>query len=482
MAATQTMDYVSLKLLVDEKRNKVIFAEAGKDFVDVLFSFLTFPLGTIARLVEKKSNMEPVTVGCLNKLYQSVRDLDKECLRSDENKGMLLQPTNSSQNYCSSLKLNIDDTEPAKYFLCTKFNGCSYSRLMNISRNKKCGCESVYTRSVSLKHCCKGFVKDGTSYLIMDNLLVISNSVRLNSLGLLQNLGVNGATSVKELIVNVTKDTVLDMLKCSLLSKTTLTDLFLRKQPFLESYKFVPFDLENKYNIQIMVRIFMRKSDGKVLYAQGEQDFADLLLSFLSYPLGGVVRALGGISSIENIDFLYKSIVDFVESNYFVSEEAKNRLLDPHLASLFKNSKQILPIENPVMRYYCFYQRHNYEQSIKYSTGDYFITDEYRSEFGGKYEMLEVESPRGSYEGYVMGPRAYMATDDLVLTPWSPFSALRLIHNLKIPLHDIKDKFVTIGIKECLTIFKASLISTSALTNGLCHLLTEVKEEIVETN
>jgi hypothetical protein len=57
MASTQTEVYVPLKLVVDEKSNQVIFAEAGKDFVDVLFSFLTFPLGTITRLIQKESNI-----------------------------------------------------------------------------------------------------------------------------------------------------------------------------------------------------------------------------------------------------------------------------------------------------------------------------------------------------------------------------------------------------------------------------------------
>jgi hypothetical protein len=37
----QTQDQVSLKLLVNKDTNKVLFAEAGKDFVDVHFSFLT---------------------------------------------------------------------------------------------------------------------------------------------------------------------------------------------------------------------------------------------------------------------------------------------------------------------------------------------------------------------------------------------------------------------------------------------------------
>jgi hypothetical protein len=74
---TETEEYVQLKLLINEESNKVVFAEAGKDFVDILCSFLTLPLGTIAKLSQKDSNMGPVTVGCLNSLYQSVVDLDK---------------------------------------------------------------------------------------------------------------------------------------------------------------------------------------------------------------------------------------------------------------------------------------------------------------------------------------------------------------------------------------------------------------------
>jgi len=118
-AATQTEEGVTLKLLVNKDTNKVLFAEAEKDFADVLFSFLTLPLGTIARLVEKESRIGSVTLGSLNSLYHCVEDLDEGCLGTSIRKEMLLQPANSSEDYCSSLKLNIDDTEV--------FNNLSYN-------------------------------------------------------------------------------------------------------------------------------------------------------------------------------------------------------------------------------------------------------------------------------------------------------------------------------------------------------------------
>ncbi|CAL1406844.1 unnamed protein product [Linum trigynum] len=45
---------VTLKLLVDKKSHKVLFGEAGKEFVDFLFTILSLPLGTVTRLLSKK--------------------------------------------------------------------------------------------------------------------------------------------------------------------------------------------------------------------------------------------------------------------------------------------------------------------------------------------------------------------------------------------------------------------------------------------
>jgi hypothetical protein len=40
---------IGAKLFVDMEKRKVLFAESDKEFVDVLFGFLTMPLGTIVR-------------------------------------------------------------------------------------------------------------------------------------------------------------------------------------------------------------------------------------------------------------------------------------------------------------------------------------------------------------------------------------------------------------------------------------------------
>jgi hypothetical protein len=60
-----------------------------------------------------------------------------------------------------------------------------------------------------------------------------------------------------------------------------LTNFFLGKKPSIGVSRFLLSDVEISSNIQIILKLVIRKSDGKVLCAQGEQDFANLLLSFI---------------------------------------------------------------------------------------------------------------------------------------------------------------------------------------------------------
>ena len=73
---------LSLKLLIDKSVNKILFAEAGKEFVDFLFNLLSLPVGTIMRLL-KSANM----VGSIGNPYQSLENLDEA--------------------YCSPIKIRI---------------------------------------------------------------------------------------------------------------------------------------------------------------------------------------------------------------------------------------------------------------------------------------------------------------------------------------------------------------------------------------
>jgi hypothetical protein len=78
----------SVRLVVCKSKKVVCYAEASKDFVDLLFSFLTIPLGYLMN--EKHGGKSK---GCIHRLYDSVIDLDAmKYLKSDDIKEILLNP------------------------------------------------------------------------------------------------------------------------------------------------------------------------------------------------------------------------------------------------------------------------------------------------------------------------------------------------------------------------------------------------------
>jgi len=112
---------IDVKLFVDKEKKKVLFAESDKEFVDVLFGFLTMPLGTIVRLLGKQSQ-----VGCLDELYKSLEDLSSEHFQTKACKAMLLKPLNAASSHCCRLKINIDDTNPRAVYVCKDTNCCAH--------------------------------------------------------------------------------------------------------------------------------------------------------------------------------------------------------------------------------------------------------------------------------------------------------------------------------------------------------------------
>ncbi|XP_044337539.1 uncharacterized protein [Triticum aestivum] len=90
MATTtgRTSPAMSMKLLVDAKAGRVLFAEAGKDVVDFLFSLLALPVGTAVRLLGRRS-----VPGSASDLYASVQRLDAAAyLLPGADIGALLRP------------------------------------------------------------------------------------------------------------------------------------------------------------------------------------------------------------------------------------------------------------------------------------------------------------------------------------------------------------------------------------------------------
>ena len=168
-------EHISVNLFIDEEKNKVLFVQAQKDFMDVLLSFLTLPMGTIARLVSKNSNIEKIRVGSISSLYDSVVNLEEKQFWTPVCKEMLLRPRNAMEEYCQHIKLNIDDTEKMKYFVCEDWK-CS---LLSTFRNQRCMCGKPMNREIFHANSSTdgnieydGFVPETASFIISDDLSV----------------------------------------------------------------------------------------------------------------------------------------------------------------------------------------------------------------------------------------------------------------------------------------------------------------------
>nr|CAB3476240.1 unnamed protein product [Digitaria exilis] len=78
---------LKMKLLVDTKAKRVVFAEASKEVVDFLFSILTLPLATVVKMLDTGS-----LPGSFGNLYGSVEDLDDGYVLPCADKESVLHP------------------------------------------------------------------------------------------------------------------------------------------------------------------------------------------------------------------------------------------------------------------------------------------------------------------------------------------------------------------------------------------------------
>ncbi|XBI62255.1 hypothetical protein VPH35_042907 [Triticum aestivum] len=249
---------LSMKLLVDTKARRVLFAEASKDVVDFLFSILSLPVGTAVKLLGKGS-----MVGSVGSLYASVEKLDGTYVQPGAAKDALLHPAVPSPAVSNKSSLLLGSPPPPASSIRaqpqpTTFFGCnSQCRSRNYDYDSvyvydegECGrqqlscsgCRSYMTdkRGTACPSCGgqigvrtaggvagKGFVQGIVTYTVMDDLTVTPMS-SISSIALLNTFGVKDLGALQEKTVQLGYNEGLDILKASLQSKTVLTDVFLK--------------------------------------------------------------------------------------------------------------------------------------------------------------------------------------------------------------------------------------------------------------
>ena len=196
---------MSLKLLIDRSSHKVLFAEAGKEFVDFLFYLLALPVGTVIRLLTKKC-----MVGCLGNLYDSVENLSQIYIQPNKDKDSLLKPESTWLTQVPFLLTNesqIPISSEKKYYIC----GCR--RYISNDTSTICPSCRQYMNSevnyiappaVNTSSSDEGgFVKGVVTYMVMDDLEVKPMST-ISCITLITKFNVSDMGALEEKVVDMT--------------------------------------------------------------------------------------------------------------------------------------------------------------------------------------------------------------------------------------------------------------------------------------
>ncbi|CAI9273521.1 unnamed protein product [Lactuca saligna] len=206
MSASSSSSEVSVKLLIDTKAKKVLFAEANKQFVDFLFHILSLPIGTVIKLLNKTS-----MVGSLGNLYESIENLSDTYMQPNRSKNSVLNPKTVKYGAHVPLLLTPNDHNIP---MAQKFYRC-HSCYSNVTDDPDVICPRCrhYHMSTQLTFVSGGgmlngtaegggFVKEVVTYMVSDDLVVKPMST-ISSLTMLNKFNVKEIGCLEEKVISL---------------------------------------------------------------------------------------------------------------------------------------------------------------------------------------------------------------------------------------------------------------------------------------
>jgi hypothetical protein len=214
-------------------------------------------------------------------------------------------------------------------------------------------------------------------------------------------------------------------------------------------------------NIKMDVKLVRSKSQKKIIFAEAGENFVDFMFSFLTIPLGSIVKVFDGNSFVGCVDNLYKS-VENLDSSWCT--DSRSVLLNPGVAPQFGCPNQPLNIPHvqpPATTYYygtgtqkeeMDYRYYNHYNTIEVPVVGGVISKSSGLIYNAKV-LIEMD-PRSHNKskkdvvGFVKRPALYGVGDDLKVKSLSSSSCLSYVKELSLPLDDLEVKVITIGEAE----------------------------------
>ncbi|KAM3316511.1 hypothetical protein ACQJBY_034561 [Aegilops geniculata] len=398
------MGTIKIKLAVDRSRNRVLFADAGSDFVDVLLSFLTLPLSALQSCATGASSSR----GCLSNLCDSVDHLrNSSLLKVEACHGMLLTPARTNEfQLCKSTHSTND---------------------LEISR--PCNCSLVMARVLHVYEqvgCKETFVGGKERYVISDDMKIKPAST--NTMLLLpQAFDSDGiGHGFEEVEVSVSRTHGTDTHKAT---HATMTPIIREN--------IIPLD-QDSAGSEWKIKVFYHTREKKVMYAECNHEFVDMLLGFLTYPISCVIKNMGaGTCHLGRcFDNLYRSITDLDDVGRLAGVLSNMMFLDPG----------IMPFD---------------------------IFTNIRS-----YRALDCRCPKDDNTHYCWHPELveggnYVVGDDLLVHQASAMSVMK--HWCGIDKANVLEMGIAVGKQEAVALLRALLTSETALTDVFISRLEEMQ-------
>ncbi|ONK55782.1 uncharacterized protein A4U43_C10F930 [Asparagus officinalis] len=341
-----------VNLILNKSTNKVSFVEVGEEFVNVIFSFLTLPLGSLIKLQTKKSFLE-----CVDNLYQSAENLSLDNFKSEECKNILISPKLAPFFGYTGSMLEMDEIAPREsscrgcYVCCWRNDntGCSVSECAH-------GVKQAYFRLLNPKSP-EGSTEIGGGYakgkFLVTTDLCVSQLSASSSIQIIKNQDI----SLSDLVMKRAtfgEIQALDLLRSAVTSKTPIDDVLnthqkvargnrrsntwaLHKLPSQSKRKVIQnhnLDLSVTYFTmeKVTVNFLVGKVKQRVVLVEADSNFVDILFSLCDFPLGTIVRLLNKQSYSGCLDKLYESIENLNVQN-FQAKACKIMLLFPQSAA-----------------------------------------------------------------------------------------------------------------------------------------------------
>ncbi|KAK1416889.1 hypothetical protein QVD17_26008 [Tagetes erecta] len=521
---------ISIKVFVDKVKKRVLYTEADHTFLDILFSFMTLPMGTIVRLLEKHDDTKFEALPSFNNLYQSLKDLPDLYFATEQCKSMLLNPQSVSYDHCRKLHLMVDDdTEPVEYLVCE--NCCPTGSLFSIFDKAmclKCGkmmnelsyCSFFdepdyirsYDRSRKLKlivddtepveyYVCEFCLPRGSLLSIFDKAKCLKCGEMMNKYDLCDPLSsppicipnhkacVDGGVFVSVIATFMVTDDLSVTPYTATGCIQLLTDLGITDTSNLEELK---IDIGCTQMLHLLkLSLSLDSPLTHLVFGQNcsFQDTSKMALSNLD-PLS-VFNDHGEMK--KDISFSSKIVVELFllkSSGKLLFAEAKKDFVDflfgflsislaTVTGTLMKGASGVSCMDNifnsisnmSVGSY--LKSQHIKDMLLETRFGQHYVSKNQLFGLEGTpfyRRNFKLKDPRIDEE-YLKHSGMFIVTDDLVVTPSSSYSTIDALIKLKVQLDDIERHEISIGLEEGFKILKASLRSRSTLTAFFEHQL-----------